>query len=869
MPVVSLLHAAVHRRAAAQLRRAMLRISPRRTRPELVLVERPDDRPTVALLAPVLTGGPQPDLAGVAVLDGDLVWSGPERRFDRERSTALPTGWEPALALEPRWVDLRWLPATSFARFDPRLTDAAAQLLAPLVGLSTEQLLRRERRRVRRVRTALAVLAVVVLTATAGAVATTRQAGQQRDRSVAQTAAALDQQWAATARLQVDSHPDTAFLLARLALRHNPALPEARAVALRAVQAVGPVDVLARPGPHRLTGMAVRDSDGLVVVGRSDGALVALAAGRPVRPIITDPGLHEQSVVAISAGRFLAVGRNGTFRLVEADLSSRPVPAPPGLGPVTASAWSDAQQQVVIGTVTGAVHGWDISRDRISWTVPVSASAVRAVAAASSVAAADEDGWVSLVRNGKVAERRPAAAADVPIDFAQPASSLLFLNGGDRLAVGSNDGRVRIFTTDPLRATTDLRRETIMPRTGPVVSLGQAGTTLLSTATDGNVRYWDSATAGHLGTSPSWGEPGALLHVGADRKSFYLAAPDGGVTRRRLDSDPAASLGAAFGPHTYVTSAERQGRVAVLDAVAAPDRFTLTLRRSDGEPASPRTLPITAALGRVSELAADGQTVFVQREAGVLTVWTESGMTRTPVPGGRKLLRLVVSPTGDRLIGMASGALVVWPLTGAQPGEPAVIEVRPSANVGVTFVNPTTVVVVTDDDRRIPVRVDLLTGRADPIDEALTGVSALAATADGRTVAVARPDGRLSLVDPATGRAGAVSDPLPSGVSALAFLDEGRTLAAGTNGGSIWLVDVATGAALVVLAGSGHQVMKLTPLADGSLLSSDAGAFSQRWTIGVESLLRRGCDLIGRPFTAQESLTFQVPPGTNPCSAGG
>ena len=860
MPEVILLHAEPHRRAAEHLRRAMRRLRPR---PVVTLLHRPDPdgRPTIALLGPALEGGPKPDLAGVAVLDGDLVWSGPERRFDAELSTALPEGWAEAMTVEPRWVDLRWLPDAPFPRFDPRLTAAAAQLLAPLVGLTTEQLLRRERRRLRRVRAVLATASAVVLAATLVAAVGARRAMTGRDRAVAQTAAALDQEWAAAAQLQVDEHPDTAFLLARQALAGDPSLPEARAAALQAVQALGGAEVLARPGRRQLTGMAVRDADGLVLTGYADGTLDVLAAGTQPRQLLADPRLRRPTLVAIDGGRFVAAGSDGLLRRIDADLTVHALPTPDGLTTVDAVCWGG--DELVIGDAAGTLRGWDIARGRATWTASAGPGPVLAVACGrgNQVAATDNAGAVTLVRDGKVAGRQPNAADGIPVAFAYPGTSLRFLDDG-RLAVGGADGGVRLFGTTPFAAVTQPDQEAVMPRSGALVGLDQAGKSLLSVGVDRNVQYWDARTARSLGAAPAWGEPGGLLHVAADGVTFYLASPDGRVVRRHLDTSSAASLGADFGKHTFVTSAERQGNVVALDAVGSPDSYEISLRNASGAQAADRTLTVGAA-AQVSDLAADGRTIFVQDKPGILTTWSGGKTADQAVPGNQKLRRLIVDPAGDRLIGVGREDLFAWPLAGAALGAPQVIHVNASGKAGVAFLADKSIVAVTNDDRRVPVRIDLGTGRATAINDELTQVSAVATA--GRTMAIAQLDGRVTLIDPDSGAVRGVTDPIPSSITALTFLDGGHTLAAGTSGGNIWLLDVATGTPLVRLSGHSGQIIRMTALADGSLVSSDLYAYSMKWDIGVASLLRRGCDLIGRPFTADEARDFGVPAGINPC----
>src|SRR5262245_7243798 len=79
----------------------------------------------------------------IALTAGELVWDKERNSFDPERSTAIPALLLEQITEEPHWVDLRWTsrePKLSIRH--PQFRDNAAELAAPLHGLTKDALLR-------------------------------------------------------------------------------------------------------------------------------------------------------------------------------------------------------------------------------------------------------------------------------------------------------------------------------------------------------------------------------------------------------------------------------------------------------------------------------------------------------------------------------------------------------------------------------------------------------------------------------------------------------------------------------------------------------------------------------------------------------
>jgi WD40 repeat protein len=111
----------------------------------------------------------------LAVLDGDMHWDGHGQAGAGDPGVALPESWRSAFTDEPIWVDLRWMAGLEDVdERDPRLTDAAAQLLASMLGVPKDRVvgehLRRRRQTRRLVTSVIAVLLILLTAALASAV---------------------------------------------------------------------------------------------------------------------------------------------------------------------------------------------------------------------------------------------------------------------------------------------------------------------------------------------------------------------------------------------------------------------------------------------------------------------------------------------------------------------------------------------------------------------------------------------------------------------------------------------------------------------------------------------------------------------------
>jgi hypothetical protein len=178
----------------------------------------------------------------VILTAGELAWNADGDGVDGARTTALPASALTGLALEPRWVDLRWAQsADDVSLANARFRDAVAEVAASVLGQPKDELLgedvRQHRRTKRVVRAAITTLSAFLLAAVAAAVVAIdqrRDAISQRDRAVREATIARAQALAAQAQLSLETtslsaelgtaRPDRAALLAIESLRMSPTL---------------------------------------------------------------------------------------------------------------------------------------------------------------------------------------------------------------------------------------------------------------------------------------------------------------------------------------------------------------------------------------------------------------------------------------------------------------------------------------------------------------------------------------------------------------------------------------------------------------------------------------------------------------------
>ena len=210
-----------------------------------------------------------PDRLLIALVDGGLEWDDVGGDW-ATATTAIPPAMRALFDNEPRWVDLR--PAATQGRTGSAvLDDAAAGLLAPVLGARKVDLVGSELRRHRRVvRTASLVGVAFVVLGVLGAVL--EQVARDREQAASARLAILESQRLAAEFLRLrERRPATAILLAVEAWRRADT-PQAESAILMASALAAEFPGTVWSTGDRIQSLSVR-GDGLAAVLRESGQL--------------------------------------------------------------------------------------------------------------------------------------------------------------------------------------------------------------------------------------------------------------------------------------------------------------------------------------------------------------------------------------------------------------------------------------------------------------------------------------------------------------------------------------------------------------------------------------------------------------------
>ena len=162
----------------------------------------------------------------IVVTAGDLEWDDAARRFDVNRSSALPPRLLAAFSEEPLYLDLRWARGRDdLSIHQPKFRDAVADLAATIHGRDKDELVGEDVRQHRRAQrlaasaiAALSVLTAIAIVVAIFAVGQRNAAREQRAAAVEQSRIALARQLAAQSTTILTQFPEKLPLAARLAL---------------------------------------------------------------------------------------------------------------------------------------------------------------------------------------------------------------------------------------------------------------------------------------------------------------------------------------------------------------------------------------------------------------------------------------------------------------------------------------------------------------------------------------------------------------------------------------------------------------------------------------------------------------------------
>jgi WD40 repeat protein len=286
------------------------------------------------------------DTCFMALTGGELAWDSARGDFTTE--SAVPPSMRGWFASEPLWVDLRWARTDEHLSLrNPRFRDSVAELAAPLRGMPKDDLVgedvRLHRRAMRLARGAVALLVLLTIVAAIGAVVAVIQRNTARDQSSLATA----RQIGATATGALASRLDVANGLAAEAYLRR-ATDQTEASLFGAV-AASPHLVRFRSTGTRVTGLAPSTANGdEVLVGEADGRVRAwsLRDGRFGAVLVDTPA--EVTAIRRSSSTGLLAVADGRGNIVVRDMSAETSRRLRVGGPVKEIAIDDAGRRLAV-----------------------------------------------------------------------------------------------------------------------------------------------------------------------------------------------------------------------------------------------------------------------------------------------------------------------------------------------------------------------------------------------------------------------------------------------------------------------------------------------------------------------------------------
>ncbi len=412
----------------------------------------------------------------------------------------------------------------------------------------------------------------------------------------------------------------------------------------------------------------------------------------------------------------------------------------------TGVSFSPDGRLIAAAAADGTVQVFDVNQllstgrlnEVILRTASTRATSVTWNAQGSTLAAGDANGDVHMWRLGTIlalgAEARRTGAPYVlggPGAVVQAhvgsVTTLAFEGRADTLATGGKDG-ISLLDTHARRLIGFLGAHHTWIT---AIAFAPDGQTLASGGADGKIRLWDVRRGQNVRTFPAIrASVTSLAFVG----SSSLISGGSDATIRTWDT------AAGYQTDSVPTSA------AVVALAAAPDRRTVAVATSDlridfWTPSdrrlfgSPRNLPAPLALATLSP---DGSTLAVLTRTGRIEVWRPDvhRLIDAITPPGMRIDALALSRDGSMLAaGGQDGTIRLWKLPGG-----ALVKTIPAASTAITAVtfSPDGELLAGSFGTRVQLwRLPSGVPEGTPLSGVISGVTSVAFSADGSTLAVA------------------------------------------------------------------------------------------------------------------------------------
>jgi WD40 repeat protein len=452
-----------------------------------------------------------------------------------------------------------------------------------------------------------------------------------------------------------------------------------------------------------------------------------------------------------------------------------------------------------------------------------------------------------------------------------------FSPGGGLLAIGSDNGTVKLFDAAAGRPTRSLTEQSAIYS----LTFSPRGDTLAVGEEDGSVVMVNAATGEQTGNltessaiySLAFSPDGGTLAVGAgngtvalwdtatDRPTHTLTEPNtSGIDVNSVTFSPdGRTLAIGFrnlvGLWNTVTDRPTATLIeaGTVDSMAySPDGATLAVGDNDGtvglwDTATNRRIHTLTEESSVDSVAysPDGATLAVGEEDGTVATWDiAADLPSTTLPEGSSPVNSVAfSPNGQTLaVGSEAGTGIWDAATGNLPGDSGVGSVAFSPNGQTLAAGSADGGVALWDTSTGKLVLSLPDGSA---------AQSVAFSADGKTLAVGKVNGTVNLWNTATGQQTGTLSVTNAPVNGVAYSPVGSTLAVAAGDGSVSLWDTATGQRLktAVIA---NQVFSVAFGPGGRTLAAAGSGGVDAWNLTNNKLilsLGTGSDAVSVAFS--------------------